>query len=126
MTKTKTKTTTKKPKAAAVSAGPIAAAASAVATATTVLVLRTCAADMSSHGGFRWPESGEVSAPDWKPKAECGHGLHGLVWGEGNGQLLSWERDAKWLVVEVEARAIVDLDGKGKFPCGTVVHCGTR
>jgi hypothetical protein len=90
------------------------------------LVLRTCNADMTAHGGFRWPESGPVEAPDWEPIAECGNGLHGALWGEGDGSLFRWEPDAKWLVVEVDAGAIVDLDGKVKFPRGVVVFCGDR
>ena len=46
----------------------------------TVLVLRTCAADMTAHNGtFTWPESGECAAPDWDPYPSCGRGLHGLL-----------------------------------------------
>jgi hypothetical protein len=90
------------------------------------LVLRTCKADLSSHGGFRWPESGPVEAPDWSPEPVCGGGLHGWLWGEGNGELGCWEPEARWLVVEVDADAIVDLDGKVKFPRGAVVYCGDR
>lgn len=52
-------------------------------------VLRTCSADMTSHGDFRWPKRGRVEAPDWKPTAECGNGLHGLLWGESDGTLLN-------------------------------------
>ena len=92
----------------------------------TALVLRTCAADMTAYEGFRWPEAGPVEAPVWDPAAVCGRGLHGLLWGEGDGNLLSWAPDAKWLVVEVVAGSVVDLDGKVKFPRGTVVHCGDR
>ena len=91
-----------------------------------VLILRTCASDMSAYNGFRWKESGEVSAPDWRPSKECGFGLHGLLWGCGNGSLLGDALDAKWLVVEVEAASIVDLDGKVKFPKGEVIFCGDR
>ena len=91
-----------------------------------VLCLRTCAANMTAHGGFTWPTAGDVAAPDWKPRAECGNGLHGLLWGEGDGSLLSWEADARWLVVEVLESEIVNLDGKVKFPRCTVVFCGDR
>lgn len=91
-----------------------------------VLILRTCAADMTSHDGFRWPESGSVECADWKPTPECGNGLHGLLWGCGTGSLLNWSSDAKWLVAEVEASDCIDLDGKVKFPRATVVHCGTQ
>ena len=91
-----------------------------------VLVLRTCRADMSSTNGFKWPESGYVEAPDWKPTNRCGNGLHGWLWGEGNGILGNWEHDAKWLVVEVDADKVIDLEGKVKFPSGNVVFCGDR
>ena len=95
----------------------------------TVLVLRTCASDRSAHGGFVWPESGPVSCSDWDPRPVCGFGLHGLLWGCGNGGLLAvGDADAKWLVVEVIASEIVSLDGgeKVKFPRGVVVFCGDR
>lgn len=89
-------------------------------------VLRTCRADMTSYGGFVWPESGPVSCPDWQPTAECGNGLHGLLWGEGEGPLLDWNVDAKWLVVRVMVSSIIGLGGKVKFPAGDVVFCGDR
>ena len=100
-------------------------AAPAVATKT-VLVLRTCDAKMKSHKGFKWPTSGPVEAPDWKPTVACGNGLHGWLWGEGDGSLGNWAGDAKWLVVEVAESDIIDLAGKAKFPRGVVVHCGDR
>ena len=91
-----------------------------------VLVLRTCNPDMTSHRGFRWPESGPVACTDWSAEPSCGGGLHGLLWGEGDGALLNWSEDARWLVVEVPATSLVDLAGKVKFPAGVVVHCGDR
>jgi hypothetical protein len=91
-----------------------------------VLILRTCAPDMTAHGGFVWPEAGPVAAPDWDPAPECGNGLHGLLWGEGSAGLMNWAPDARWLVVAVDPATIVDLDGKVKFPAGEVVHCGDR
>ena len=92
-----------------------------------VLVLRTCNNDLTSYNNFQWPESGVVKCPDWKPKPECGNGLHGLLWGEGNGQLLNWSQDAKWLVVEVDEKDIVSIDDdKVKFPKGKVVYCGNK
>ena len=50
-------------------------------TAETVLVLRTCSANMTSYGGFKWPKHGPVSAPDWIDNYECGNGLHGWLAG---------------------------------------------
>jgi hypothetical protein len=95
-----------------------------------MLVLRTCDVNMSSYGGFTWPESGPVKCPDWVDDYQCGHGLHGLPWGEGDGNLLDWSDDAKWLVVEVDDHLIKhgqdDMLQKCKFPRGNVVFCGSR
>ena len=91
-----------------------------------VLCLRTCDAQRRGHGGFQWPESGYVEAPDWSPEPCCGKGLHGLLWGEGEAFQLSDFEDAVWLVVAVDAADIVDLGGKVKFPRGEVVYCGVR
>ena len=91
------------------------------------LMMRTCASDMTSyHGTFTWPESGPVEAPDWNPQAECGQGLHGLLWGAGSAGLLDWDADAKWLVVEVDTADIVGLGDKVKVPAGVVIYAGER
>ena len=52
----------------------------------------------------------EVVAPDWNPAPKCGGGLHGLLWGEGDGSLLSWEPESKWLVVEADEADVVKID----------------
>ena len=93
-----------------------------------VLVLRTCNDDGTSRNSFVWPLTvgSTVTCPDWDSKPECGNGLHGLLWGEGNGELLSWEEDDKWLVLEVEESDIIDLGGKVKFPSCKVVHVGDQ
>ena len=90
------------------------------------LMLRTCAADGGSSRGFVWPKSGPVECPDWKPNAKCGHGLHGLLWGEGDGSLLNWDADAAWLVVRIVESEAVDINGKVKVPNGTVEFFGDR
>src|SRR5690242_10365715 len=93
----------------------------------TALILRSCKADMSSHGGFVWPKSGPVEAPDWNPEPVCGRGLHGLLWGEGNWGLLCSDFDAQWLVVEVDdaPENLVKIDDqKVKFHRGNVVYAG--
>ena len=96
----------------------------------TMLLLRTCSAELTSYSGFEWPESGPVEAPDWDPSPCCGGGLHGLPWGEGNGSLLDWGVDAKWLVWEAIASDVVEITedggGKSKAPRGVVVYCGDR
>jgi hypothetical protein len=88
------------------------------------LVIRTCNADMTAHGGFIWPKEGNVEAPDWNPTAECGGGLHGLIDGFGNYSLLSSAHDAVWQIVEVERAECIDIEGKVKFPRGTVIYSG--
>ena len=90
-----------------------------------IYVLRTCKEDLTSYNGFQWPESGYVEAPDWDPSPKCGSGLHGLLWGEGNGGLLDWSTQAKWLVVRVDGE-VVDLGDKVKFKSGWVEFCGTQ
>lgn len=89
-------------------------------------LLRTCDPFMKSYGGFRWPEKGLVEAPDWNPDLKCRNGLHGWLWGEGDGRLGDWSPGARWLVVEVDAASVVDLGGKVKVPRGIVVHVGDR
>ena len=72
-----------------------------------VLILRTCKREpdgrLTAFGGFVWPASGPVECPDWNPEPVCGGGLHGLLWGEGEGSMLSWDESAAWLVVSVDA-----------------------
>jgi hypothetical protein len=93
-----------------------------------VLVLRTCRANGASNhtSAFIWPEKGYVSAPDWSPEPCCGAGLHGWLWGAGDASHANGSLDARWLVVEVDGRKLVELNGKVKFPEGWVVFCGPR
>ena len=91
-----------------------------------ILALRTCDKDLKAYGGFQWKDKGKVIAPDFAANDRCGQGLHALEWGIGDGSLLDWSEDAKWLVVEVKQSEIIQLDGKIKFPSCTVVHCGTQ
>lgn len=94
----------------------------------TVLVLRCSSRDGTSYNDFRWPDSGEVAAPDWRNDTECGHGLHGWLWGEGDVRAATWhdQPDARWYIVEVLAVDVVDLGGKVKFPRGNVILRGSR
>jgi len=90
----------------------------------TVLIMRSCGPDLRSYNAFQWPEAGHVSALDWEATEECGNGLHGFLWGEGDHALANQASDAKWLVVETDGANVIDLGGKVKFPSGTVVFCG--
>jgi hypothetical protein len=81
---------------------------------------------MTAYNGFKWPNEGDVGAPDWDPEPKCGKGLHGLLHGCGDAGLLYNNTKAKWLVVKVLKGTSIDLKGKVKFPKGTVVYAGTR
>ena len=91
-----------------------------------MLILKTVNADMTSYNGFRWPESGPVVAPDWNPARECGGGLHGLPWGEGEGRLLDRSEKARWIVFEASETDVVCFGGKCKAPRGVVLHVGDQ
>ena len=92
----------------------------------TALVLRYCRADRSSHGGFTWPESGPVSCPDWRDNRECGNGLHGWLWGEGDAGVWEHRPDDIGMVGEVAVADLRDLSGKVKYQRGVVVFCGAK
>ncbi|HCF4727077.1 TPA: hypothetical protein NIF38_006285, partial [Pseudomonas aeruginosa] len=96
----------------------------------TALVLRTCSADLTSHGGFQWPDKigAVVEAPDWEKDNKCGHGLHGWLFGQGDHgcSRTVGDADAKWLVVEVGLSDLIALGGKVKFPRCTIRHIGDR
>jgi hypothetical protein len=92
-----------------------------------VLMLRTCDKNGRAYGGFQWPQSGEVTAPDWSARANCGNGLHGLLWGEGDAGHLSSDVDAVWMIVGVKADTPrVDLNGKWKAKTCAVHYYGLR
>jgi len=95
--------------------------------------LRTCKSDMTAHGGFKWPKRGRVEAPDWNPELICGYGLHGLLHGVGNASDLyvhdEDESQLNYLVVGLtqdDFDAVVDLNGKVKFPGCNVLFVGSR
>ena len=89
------------------------------------LMLRTCNPDGSSHGGFMWPKSGHVSCSDWKSTPNCGNGLHGLLWGEGDADYLNWD-NAAWLAVRVKLSEVVDISRKVKVSSGIVEYFGDK
>ena len=90
-----------------------------------VLILRTCNKDLKSYKGFQWPKEGPVSAPDFNPSPECGHGLHGLLEGQGDWGLLDWSVSAKALIVETDRSQLIELGGKVKFQSGIVKRVAT-
>ena len=83
-----------------------------------VLILRGTRRDMT-HRSFVWPKSGPVECPDWSPTTECGGGLHGFLWGEGEYALL--HQNELYQVIEVDLEDVVNLGRKVKFSHGEVV-----
>lgn len=91
------------------------------------LMLKTCDSDGRAFGGYVWPDVGQVAEPkNWDSRPECGNGLHGLLWGEGDSDLFDWSQDAVWIVAEVDTDEIIDLGGKIKVPRALVVFRGDR
>jgi hypothetical protein len=91
---------------------------------TKTLILRTSDHDRKAHNGFQWPASGVVECPDWNPRAECGNGLHGIRWPEGDWSDIKNYENPVWQVVAVEESTLVAIGGKVKFPRGEVVYSG--
>ena len=93
------------------------------------LVMLTCDADMRSPLGVQWPTSGPFEARDMIAGVEryrsfYGDRLFGLLWGEGEDVYwLSYESDAKWLVVEIDDPGVERCE-KVFFERGRVVHVG--
>ena len=94
-----------------------------------VLMTRGSAEGGFAFGGFRWPiESGVGVQPEkWVPDAKCGNGLHGFLWGEGNGRLAQWGADSVWHLLAARADDVIELGG-GKVKAGAcwVVAVGSR
>ncbi len=105
------------------------AAATVAAPVATSLVLRCCNPDMTSRNSFVWPDVGGIAtAPDWKDNTECGNGLHGWLYGQGDHGSCDYLKNdkAKWLVVRVADSDIRMLGGKCKFKSGEVVFVGGK
>jgi hypothetical protein len=91
-------------------------------------VIRTCAADGTSCGNFRWPldVGAVVVCPDWQPTAKCGHGLHGLLDGIGDWSLIDGATDRVWQIIGVLRAETVRIDdGKVKFPRAKIAYSGS-
>ena len=105
------------------------AAATVAAPVATSLVLRCCNPDMTSRNSFVWPDVGGIAtAPDWKDNTECGNGLHGWLYGQGDHGSCDYLKNdkAKWLVVRVADSDIRMLGDKCKFKSGEVVFVGGK
>lgn len=79
------------------------------------LVLRKCyrkEGKLTARNNFIWPEKGPVEAPDFKPTFQCGHGLHGLLWGAGSPGYLEGDT---WLCVLVDADSDNLMTGQGEL-----------
>jgi hypothetical protein len=91
-----------------------------------VLCLKSLPPDLYAREGLKWPEKGRVAAPDWDPTQKFGNGLHAFKWGAGEARLAHLEGYARWLVLSVREKDIVELDLEVKFPKCEVLYCGKR
>ncbi len=89
-----------------------------------VLLVKCVNKDGTSYGGFQWPESGPVEAPDWDPEPKCGGGLHGWPWGIGIGAGKEPDYSGRWLVFAADPEDVVWVDDKAKCRKAEVVYCG--
>ena len=81
------------------------------------------------YNGFQYPLKTRtwVEAPDWKPTKECGNGLHGFLYGEGDGRLANWKYDDLWYVLSVNEDELIILgEDKVKYKKGYVLYIGNR
>src|SRR3990167_3245322 len=91
-----------------------------------VLIVKCVGPQGETHDGFRWPMTvgAAVQPTEWRPTAECGHGLHGRPGGLalGGGKDPDWS--ATWIVFGAQPADVVDLGGKVKARCGIVRYVG--
>lgn len=89
------------------------------------LILRNCDAGGKSRKGFQWDTTigGTTKATDWNPTPECGQGLHGWLWGEGNASVSSYNDSPIWLVCEIKEYVTIGSD-KVKFPLAKTLFVG--
>jgi hypothetical protein len=95
-----------------------------------VLILKQVNEDGTAHGGFRWPESGPVEAPDWDPAPVCGGGLHGWAWGVGIGdgaslEVVSQRKCIVFAATPADVIGPVENRLKCKARGGEVLFCGS-
>jgi hypothetical protein len=88
--------------------------------------MKTVDRNYKSHGGFQWPKKigARVVAPDWNEQPVCGGGLHGLLWGCGDGSLLDWNTEAIGVVFSATGN-VVDINNKVKVRSGKVEYIGS-
>jgi hypothetical protein len=95
----------------------------------TVLILRqNYWPSLSSwHGSYQWPGVGGIARPvHWDPRPVPGHGLHGWLWGQGDGvSSLLPVFSSVALVVRALERTVVTLEGSVKVPACRVEFVGT-
>ena len=59
----------------------------------------------------------------WDPSPECGNGLHGFQYGEGDSSLADWSDSAQWIVFAGDIIVKID-DQKVKTNKATILHIG--
>ena len=106
-----------------------------------VLVVKCLDTQRCGYGGFPYPKTGTVIAPEiwdatwgtqpqkwiggWDRKTECGGGLHGWPWGlrVGSNKEPDWTHGI-WQVHAVDPADIIYFDDKAKYGRAEVVYDG--
>ena len=97
-----------------------------------VLILKCVNADMTSHNGFVWPQSGPVRPDTWSRNPDCeSGGLFGWPWGLSFGDGKQPQYDGKWIIFRAHPADVILVGGKckavpndDKGRCPEVVYCG--
>ena len=87
-----------------------------------VLVLRKTKEDGKAERGFVYPSKGWVEAPDWDGgQKECGGGLHGLAWAEGELDIDDYGEFFQVILVNKKGGFVNLSDQKCKYRRGEIV-----
>ncbi len=94
-----------------------------------ILALKIVQAGGASSHGFVWPLTvgATVTAPDWKPTNDCGHGLHAWKDGEGNVNDCFYHANEGviGMVVDADAADVINLGGKIKMRECVILFVGS-
>ena len=98
-----------------------------------VLILKWVEDDLTSYGGFKWPEQGPVRPTKCGTDTNCeSGGLFGWPWGLhlGDGKRVDFNK--KWIVFSADPSQVIDCGGKVKVAAENpedvdcvVEYCGT-
>lgn len=94
--------------------------------------VKCVAADMTSRGGFVWPQWGPIEPARWTKDMRCGNGLHGWdVFSENTNIDFSvasilGRRAIQWVLFSALKQDVIQLGGKVKVKKAHVHFVGSR